>query len=132
MNVIIGVIVDNTMQASQNCNADEDSTAISEKLAQIDSIAKTFMEIDTDGNGEVSIEEVEKAMKEPSIASYLSGLNLPLCMCGEELHAMIDKDGDGLVVATEFVKQLSRIVVQKPDQQIMELKMELHQLERIF
>merc|ERR1719387_2152763 len=116
MNVIIGVIVDNTMQASQSCDQDNEVADLTEKLQQIEMIIKEFIAFDEDGNGSVSMKEAAVAMESKKVVRYMRDLRLPVLLQPQDFIDFLDTDGDSNVQEKEMEERLTRLLVHTPSQ----------------
>merc|ERR1719160_985144 len=72
MNVIIGVIVDNTMEAARSMAKDDEAAEKAQKLALLGQIRDMVFSLDADGSGEVSLAEISKGMEIPEKAQKLA------------------------------------------------------------
>eukprot|EP00746_Dinoflagellata_sp_MGD_P003755 gnl/MRDRNA2_/MRDRNA2_107268_c0_seq1.p1 gnl/MRDRNA2_/MRDRNA2_107268_c0~~gnl/MRDRNA2_/MRDRNA2_107268_c0_seq1.p1 ORF type:complete len:665 (-),score=142.03 gnl/MRDRNA2_/MRDRNA2_107268_c0_seq1:62-2056(-) len=122
MNVIVGVIVDTTMAASTSVKGDEEGEKILRKVQAIEKIRKLCMEMDTDGDGYVSLPEVTEALKRPDLIQALQDVTLPV-MCGdEEFYRLMDSGGQDMVTHMKVVKHLLRAVQGNLPGYIVDLK----------
>merc|ERR1719443_1324691 len=63
LNVLVAVIVDNMMQATSDMKKEDELNAEEAKIVSLLSIRRLFHTLDADGNGMVTAEELEKALK---------------------------------------------------------------------
>lgn len=110
MNVIIGVIVDNTMEAAKAMAAEGEAMEKASKLALLGKIQEMVFSLDADGSGEVSVSEIEKGMQIPAVKKMFDSVHLPKAFAAEELMALLDGDGDGSLTADEFMKSFFRLI----------------------
>ncbi len=108
LNVIVAVVVDTFADARQN----DLQTLAEEMEEEIDhdrkELAKLFDKIDTDGSGQLTLEElVEGACEDPAFQSRLRVMDIDENDL-ECLFHMIDLDQSGTVEAAEFIEPLSR------------------------
>lgn len=110
MNAIIGVIVTRTSKAAADA-AEEDETSHREtQMLFVESIKDIIYEIDTDGGGTVSPEEIAAAQDNEQLLECLSYVDLPPQFSMLELHCMLDKDGDGELSKAEFAQGMRRLI----------------------
>merc|ERR1712151_277000 len=84
------------------------SEAENSRLQLIGQISLFFSKADADGNSQVSLEEFEKVMADPSMADCIKKLRLPLAMTSAELFTYLDAEGKGFITASDLVDGCSR------------------------
>ncbi|CAE8583200.1 unnamed protein product, partial [Polarella glacialis] len=106
-NLITAIIVENASKIAQ----DDDSTKAKEmefeKKRDLQALASLFLEIDTDGSGQLSAEEFFEALRNKKVVTMLEILEIQ----HEELHdtwTVLD-DGDGLLTIKEFTSGIRRM-----------------------
>merc|ERR1719487_2005750 len=117
MNVIIGVIVDNTMEAAKAMQLDDEERARQEKLAQIGKIRDLVFSLDADNSGTITEEEVVSGWNFPELHDMLALVELPKGFNPHELMTLLDSDGDGNLTLDEFMKSFFRLIDNNPFQQ---------------
>lgn len=108
LNIIVGVIVENTLKASN----DEMNRAMMERDAKMRiellGLREVFEEADEDHNGNVDMEEFTSIFSNPEVQQRLAHLDIP-CDNPESLFEMFDEDGGGTLTIFEFVEGASRL-----------------------
>lgn len=132
MNVIIGVIVDNTMQASKGADAEKAALELVSDVQKVDLVVEAVFALDADQSGTISVEEVEQGMANPDIAGLLGDLPLPTGCTADEFFMLMDSTGGGHVTSKDFTKHLTRALTCDPKRSLLELVIEIHQLEQAF
>jgi len=110
MNAIIGVIVTRTSQAAADAEAEDLASFRSRQIMFVESIQDIIYEIDEDGDGTVSPEEIAQASDNEDLIEALSCIDLPTGFSMSELHCMLDKDGDGELTKFEFGQGMRRLI----------------------
>merc|ERR1719353_1507954 len=102
MNIIVGVIVENTLQAAKN--NEEKMAARSEKKTQknLELLRDIFERADTDGGGTVDKEEFINILKLPETIKQFEVLEVPAGEA-EELFDILDEEKAGELPIDKFV-----------------------------
>ena len=106
-NRIIGVIEDNTMEASKQTEADLEAIEVMMQIDKVEKIRDARFLFDEDGNGLIAREEVKKGRNIPAIADCLLDLKLPLGSSADEFVDMMDTHGEGIVDHSKMIKSPS-------------------------
>lgn len=117
LNVIIGVIVDNTMEAAKSMEKDLDDKEKKAKIALLTRIRDMVFALDKDESGSISVEEIEEGWQEPQLRELLADINLPKGWTPGELMCLLDADGDGELTFEEFMRSFYRLIASDPFQQ---------------
>lgn len=110
MNAIIGVIVTRTAEASDQSKQDDLYEYRMNQMDIVENIKEIVYSIDTSGDGCVSKEEILAAEDNEELKAVLEEVELPYAFSLEDLHTMLDKDGDGELSAAEFFIGMRRLV----------------------
>eukprot|EP00746_Dinoflagellata_sp_MGD_P001251 gnl/MRDRNA2_/MRDRNA2_102345_c0_seq1.p1 gnl/MRDRNA2_/MRDRNA2_102345_c0~~gnl/MRDRNA2_/MRDRNA2_102345_c0_seq1.p1 ORF type:complete len:502 (+),score=97.84 gnl/MRDRNA2_/MRDRNA2_102345_c0_seq1:88-1593(+) len=110
LNVIIGVIVDNTMEAAKSMEQDLETQERNEKLKLLLRIRDMVFALDKDESGSISIEEVEEGWEDPNFQELLGDIDLPKGWTAAELMCLLDADGDGELTFDEFMRSFYRLI----------------------
>merc|ERR1719421_1087015 len=102
MNAIIGVIVTRTAEASDQSKQDDLYEYRMNQMDIVENIKEIVYSIDTSGDGCVSKDEICAAEDNEELKAVLEEVELPYAFSLEDLHTMLDKDGDGELSAAEF------------------------------
>mmetsp|Transcript_128956 Transcript_128956/g.248458 ORF Transcript_128956/g.248458 Transcript_128956/m.248458 type:complete len:726 (-) Transcript_128956:26-2203(-) len=108
LNIIVGVIVENTLKASNNelrrTMAERDAKMRMELMG----LKQLFEEADEDRNGNVDVYEFKSIFEKPEVKERLNRLDIP-CDNPEALFEMLDEDGGGSITIFEFIEGASRL-----------------------
>lgn len=110
LNVIIGVIVDNTMEAAKSMEQDLEAAEKKEKLGLLLRIRDMIFALDADQSGSISVEEVEAGWNDPEFRDLLADIDLPKGFSAQELMCLLDADGDGELTFDEFMRSFYRLI----------------------
>lgn len=130
MNVIIGVIVENTMDVANDTETDLRDLEIERKLLTVDKVREACIVIDEDGNDFVDIEEMAQGLSDPQIAQNLDDLELPLAASPQELFDLLDTGGEGKVSTRKFVQNMVRVVEDSQNARLSSIQMGINQIHR--
>lgn len=110
MNVIIGMIVESVIEHSKQMATLSVELDRSAKLQKLEDISKLSHLIDTNRDGKISLQEMEANMQLPAMKALLDQIKVPEGLTGRELLAMLDEDGDELLLFDEVVSSFYRLV----------------------
>jgi len=110
MNAIIGVIVTRTAAAAKKTDAEDHLEMCQKQMAFVDNIRDIIYEIDLDGSGNISPDEIEQAANNEELLDIMAQVDLPHGFTLSDLHCMLDKDGDGELSASEFYVGMHRLI----------------------
>ena len=130
MNVVIGVIVDNTMLAARAAEKDQVEFDRRQRVSILDRIRELIFALDKDGSGEVSYDELKAGLDMEDVTSLLKTVGFPSGFEPEEVMDLLDADGDGVLSMNEFMVSLFRIVYCDPFQQKCLMQSNLHAVRR--
>lgn len=134
MNVVIGVIVDNTTQAAQGIRSDEAAQEAKTKLLALGELYKVIRSLDKDNDGTISLDEVELFLATPDATRGLALLasDLPHFWTGSDLFNLLDSMGKGKITTDEFLRNAFRLVGVKDDKaKTNEILIGLHEAFRM-
>lgn len=129
MNVIVGIVVDHVMTQARELERASLAAENKSKLAILRKIKEVVFSIDTDGDGEVSMEELCKGMQHDVMQILLRRVGLPRDFAGEELMCMLDTHGTGSLDGDTFVKNFYRLVEASPFQQACMVQSSINELK---
>jgi voltage-gated sodium channel len=112
LNVIIGIVVDKTLEAMQEIKDSAKEAAQVEMQQATENIAELLYQVDTDGDGRISSSELEASLKNPVMRKYLATLDLPHNFTVSDFLQMLDVEGTGDLSKTEFVEGIHRLIFQ--------------------
>jgi hypothetical protein len=107
VNVIQGVFVQETFKVA---STDDSIMLMQRERAQkchLKKMKALFMHADEDGNGALDRDEFKAVMRDPSIKTWLSSMELDV-RDADNVFTLID-DGDGKITPEELVKGVSRL-----------------------
>eukprot|EP00746_Dinoflagellata_sp_MGD_P130881 gnl/MRDRNA2_/MRDRNA2_64724_c0_seq1.p1 gnl/MRDRNA2_/MRDRNA2_64724_c0~~gnl/MRDRNA2_/MRDRNA2_64724_c0_seq1.p1 ORF type:complete len:398 (-),score=59.89 gnl/MRDRNA2_/MRDRNA2_64724_c0_seq1:8-1144(-) len=105
--VITAVFLRETLQVANN----DSELAIADKLSQKskykEEVKNLFAEVDTSGDGQVSIREFEEIMQNPRMKTWLSVIGLEVNEVDGLFHLL--DNGDGCITFEEFLGGVARV-----------------------
>ncbi|CAK9109778.1 Voltage-dependent T-type calcium channel subunit alpha-1G (Cav3.1c) (NBR13) (Voltage-gated calcium channel subunit alpha Cav3.1) [Durusdinium trenchii] len=107
MNVTVAIFVNSAMDASSVRSRDIAKKAKEEYEATCKSLYQVFKDADNDGNGTLSKEEFNKAIKEKNLLARLHGAGIDEGSASS-LFDILDIDGSGTLDGNEFVEGVLR------------------------
>lgn len=110
LNALIGIIVERTTSAMKAIQDKENAQARMLKLEKVESLVKIVAEIDESGDGVISRAELEAAQDHPEYQRMLDEIDLPPGFKGEDLHLMLDPDGNGELSPEEFINGMYQLI----------------------
>merc|ERR1719473_2555744 len=108
MNLVVGVIVENTLSASRNNEEKIKKMQEKERTRVLQHLRDIFLIADKDGNGTLTIEEFEAAIQKPDVMNRLKLIELPMSDA-MELFYILDHDGSGELSVDEFIGGCMRL-----------------------
>jgi len=111
MNVIVGMICDSVLAQAKVNDAADEAIRRREKVALIQRVEDALQSIDANNDGRVDAEELMQAMNnDPAVIDLIEKAHLPEGFDAEEVIMMLDKDGDGWLSYSEFVRSFFRLI----------------------
>lgn len=110
MNVIIGVIVDNTMTAAKEVERDHEMWERQHKVGILSRIQELIFALDADASGEISMDELKEGLESDTVSDLLSQVGFPRGFEPEEVMDLLDSDGDGVLSMAEFTVSFFRVI----------------------
>merc|ERR1712217_528787 len=102
LNVINAVFVDSTMQRSQNDREYVVQTELQGKKDFLRTMEQVFNELDRNGSGAISLQELMDHMSDVKVVAYFTALDLDVNQVKKLFHLM-DLDKSGTIDREEFV-----------------------------
>jgi len=102
MNLVVGVIVENTLSASRNNEEKIKKMQEKERTRVLQHLRDIFLIADEDGSGTLTLEEFEAALKKPDIENRLKLIELET-KNAMELFYILDHDGSKELSVDEFI-----------------------------
>jgi nitrogen fixation protein FixH len=103
MNIVVGVIVENTLQAAAQNEEKINKRRANEAQKNLEALREIFEEADEDGSGTVDKEEFRNIIKKPEVEAQFRQLELPTSEA-EELFDILDEDKTGELDIKTFVE----------------------------
>jgi hypothetical protein len=108
LNVISAIFIDTTIQRSKNDRDFVIQTEMEGKRDFIRTMDFLFLELDQDGSGEISLEELQSHMLVPKVEAYFKALDLDVSKA-KKLFKLMDSDNSGTISREEFIVGASRL-----------------------
>jgi hypothetical protein len=108
LNIIVGVIVENTLKASDAEQHSKEIARDEEMHRELLELRRVFEEADEDNNGNVDIEEFTAILQKYWVVEKLQRFDIP-CSDPAQLFEMLDQDGSEVLSIFEFVNGISRL-----------------------
>lgn len=133
MNVIIGVIVDNTMEAAKSNTDALEKLQTARHLEFVERVRKACFLFDADGSGEITRKELSRGLRSGDVAEALQQIPCcPLSMSDDEFFDIVDCGGQGKITERTFMKSLVRCMEQSPKQSLAALQLSLNGICKIL
>lgn len=108
MNIVVAVIVEQMLTASQNNEKKQRVREEKAKKAELESIKDIFVMSDADGNGILELHEYTESVKNPEVQWRMRQLELPTADAAK-LFAVIDGDGSRSLSIEEFIAGCTKL-----------------------
>jgi len=108
LNIIVGVVVENTLTSASNNREKEMKEMVKMHAKVMDSLKMVFEEADTDGGGTLDREELRKMLKKPHVRDRLRLLDIPVKDV-DQLFGVLDEEGIGEIKTDQFFRGCSRL-----------------------
>eukprot|EP00931_Biecheleriopsis_adriatica_P077305 TRINITY_DN50894_c0_g1_i1.p1 TRINITY_DN50894_c0_g1~~TRINITY_DN50894_c0_g1_i1.p1 ORF type:complete len:594 (-),score=129.46 TRINITY_DN50894_c0_g1_i1:213-1853(-) len=108
LNIVVGVIVENTLNVAQQNQELQEKRAMRRLLKDLETLRVVFDEADEDGSGTLELEEFEAIMKKESVKAMLARMELPTDDPAV-LFGIIDTEETGAVSFTGFTKGVLKV-----------------------
>jgi voltage-gated sodium channel len=110
LNVIIGVVVERTLNAMSEQKEEEDRVKRKGQVEQVQKLADAMFSLDEEGSGELSFDEFLAGEKSFDMKKMLGKINFPTDFTFVELFTMLDSDGSRTLNRQEFVEGTLRLI----------------------
>jgi voltage-gated sodium channel len=129
LNVIIGIIVENTMDCAKKMEQDAQDSLKASRLKLLSKILNLVMELDTDKNDEVTIRELEAGWGSDKFKELIERINLPNGWAPLDFMHLLDHNGDGTLASGEFMKVFYQLLTDDQFQQMCILHGSVNQVK---
>lgn len=129
LNVIIGIIVENTMECAKKMEEEDKQAVKSERISLLGKILNVVMQLDTDKNEEVTLRELEAGWTSSKFKELFEGINLPSGWTPQDFMHLLDQNGDGSLAAGEFMKVFYQLLTDDQFQQMCILHASVNQVK---
>mmetsp|Transcript_52121 Transcript_52121/g.137896 ORF Transcript_52121/g.137896 Transcript_52121/m.137896 type:complete len:409 (-) Transcript_52121:15-1241(-) len=124
MNIVVGVVVSNTLEQSQQRQQSQQQVMLNKQRVVLTALKDFFMACDFDGSGTLDLEELKSAFDNPVIARAFRQLDIPASDV-EELFRALDVDDSGDITFDEFINGCMRLKSPPDRKDHMKLSMDL-------
>lgn len=108
LNLVVGVIVENTLSAAKNNEEKIRKHQERERARILEHLKEIFQVADDDGSGGITVDEFRAACSRTDVQEKLKIIDLPV-QEAEELFLVLDGDGSGTLTAEEFIGGVMRL-----------------------
>jgi hypothetical protein len=108
MNILIGVVCENTLAAAAQNEKKRSRLKNREVQRNFITLREVFLSGDSDGDGFITLEELEICLQRPDVEEKLSSLDLPRSQA-HELFSILDVDLSGQIDVEEFINGILKI-----------------------
>jgi len=124
VNIIMGVFVENAIEAGRDDTQAIIEESMNKKQALLEKIHNVFVEMDTDKTGTVTHDEFEDALHDQSVLAYFQVLGLDIDEA-KTLFGLLDHDQNGSIDVEEFVSGCMRLKGDAKSLDIGKLQLEM-------
>jgi len=110
MNVIVGIIVEGTTEASIRYEKQNHQLRVRVKMQKVDELWGIMNQLDQNGDGQLSEAEVLAAIFNEKFSELFSEFDLPKGFRIDDLFAVLDCNANGMLTGEEFVDGMFRMV----------------------
>jgi len=132
MNIIVGIIVENTLGAAQTSDEGAEKRAEKERKKFLEDL-RILLEMSDTGegaqHGKMTRQEFLAALHSPAISAKLEGLGL-VREEAEDLFALMDPTGSGVVPVQDFVASCRQLVSGTKQKDIVQVSMAVDTLNK--
>lgn len=131
VNVFTGIFVDHAMQASTNDREVQIRSQLSEEKHNLKELQRVFQELDCNGSGKLSVEELENHLNDERALAYFQAVKLDVTEVGR-LFRLMDMDNSGSIDIEEFIIGCQRLKGESRSLDIKIALLEIENLQRAF
>lgn len=129
LNIVVGVIVENTLGTANATDKVVAAERTAKKRKVLESLKKLFELTDADKSGTLSREELGAALTIPEVADKFASLGLPM-MDVNLMFDLMDPGGDGNISLDDFMSACTQLLGEMGQKDIMQLAMQVESLGR--
>jgi len=108
VNIVTGVFVEGAMQASQADSEVLIHEEMETKKEYLSSVRKLLLEMDTDDDGLITLQELVVSLSDPRVVSYFVAMGLQV-EDATEIFQILDSDQNGYIEIEEFINGCYRL-----------------------
>jgi len=108
LNVVTALFCQRAIESSTNNKQDMIEKHITKMDTYVEALENLFREWDTDGDGALTLQEIEGRLEDPKMKAFLSILEID-CYDAKTLCQLLDSDGEGEIGVNEFVENCMRL-----------------------
>jgi hypothetical protein len=131
LNVVSAIFIDTTIQRSKSDREFVIQTEMEGKREFIRTMHLLFVELDHDGSGEISLEELQGHMLVPKVEAYFKHLDLDVSQA-KKLFRLMDLDKSGTISREEFIVGCSRLRGEAKELDIAILQYEIRWIKNLL
>lgn len=131
LNLVIGVIVENTLASAKVNETKMKKKKEKDRMKVMNHLREFFEESDEDASGTLSIDEVQKALKDPDAVNKLKLVDLPL-EDPQEIFSLLDIDNSGELAIDEFISGCMRIRGEAKSKDLLAVQVAVDSLGKKF
>jgi len=102
VNIVAAVFIRVAFVRSENDKQFQIQKELNAKQAYLETMGDIFKQLDEDGDGEISLNELSAHLESPDIGAYFSKLGVDVNKV-EKLFMLLDEDGSGDIDREEFI-----------------------------
>ncbi|CEM04539.1 unnamed protein product [Vitrella brassicaformis CCMP3155] len=129
LNIVVGVIVENTLATARNNEDKEKKQMELERMRVLKHLRDIFVLSDADQSGTITLEEFRGAFDNPEVYELLRQIELPIHEA-EELFMILDGDNSGELSVDEFIGGCVQLKGNQKPKDMLALQMTLQALQK--
>jgi len=112
MNVIIGMIVDSTIQHARDLDLEQQRANKRKKVHVLSELKDVIFKVDASGNDAIDSTELEVFLNsdDQRMKCIMDKVKLPFGCSSDEFRCLLDSDGSGSLKRDEFIQSMYRLV----------------------
>jgi Ca2+-binding EF-hand superfamily protein len=130
MNMVVGLVVEKTIAQSRDSKKNKEKAKQVEARNAIKDLRAVYLEIDGNGDGVLTLEEMEKSIDNPLIKKALERLGVPTEHI-TDLFDILDVDQSSQVDVEEFIEGMTKIKGQFRNRDFVAAEVAIKVIDRI-